>query len=320
MFRVLFAIGWILFFSGCVVWLNAAVSGDEPNRTAKLEMDVGDLLGTFHSIHQNDQEHLRVFVFLSTSCPISNSYLPELNRIYEQKINTVDFFGVISDPSVNRSEAIKHSAEFQIRFPILFDSSGYLVQQLSPTHVPEVFVIDGKGRIRYRGAIDNAYESLGRRRANVEKHFLRDAIASVLNGTVANPEKTSPVGCRISTLKEWNHSTEVTFCRDVAPVLFARCLNCHRDGEVAPFQLSNYEEAKKHSEMIVEVTQQKLMPPWMPANHLQVSPSMVSPRFVGDRKLTDHEIEILRTWLITVVQKEILQIFLPCRHMLRDGN
>ena len=37
---------------------------------------------------------------------------------------------------------------------------------------------------------------------------------------------------------------EVTFARDVAPIVFANCAYCHRPGEVAPFSLLSYKDAR----------------------------------------------------------------------------
>ena len=43
---------------------------------------------------------------------------------------------------------------------------------------------------------------------------------------------------------------EVTFNRDVAPIVFAHCSTCHRPGEVAPFSLLNYREVQKRAAQI----------------------------------------------------------------------
>lgn len=42
----------------------------------------------------------------------------------------------------------------------------------------------------------------------------------------------------------------VTFNRDIAPILFKQCAPCHRPGEAAPFSLLTYEDAKKRAEQI----------------------------------------------------------------------
>ena len=58
---------------------------------------------------------------------------------------------------------------------------------------------------------------------------------------------------------------QVTFNRDIAPIIFHSCANCHRPGEAAPFSLLTYADVKKHARQIAEVTRTRNMPPWLPA-------------------------------------------------------
>jgi hypothetical protein len=58
------------------------------------------------------------------------------------------------------------------------------------------------------------------------------------------------------------HSKTPTFSQDVAPILFNHCVNCHRPGEVAPFSLTTYADAKKWAGVIATVTHKRYMPPW----------------------------------------------------------
>src|ERR1035441_3556558 len=53
-----------------------------------------------------------------------------------------------------------------------------------------------------------------------------------------------------------------TFNRDVAPILYQNCSNCHRPGEVAPFALLSYDDAAKRAKQIAAITQARVMPPW----------------------------------------------------------
>lgn len=57
----------------------------------------------------------------------------------------------------------------------------------------------------------------------------------------------------------------VTFSRDVAPILFQNCSPCHRPGESGPFNLLSYADAKKRARQIADVTADRYMPPWKPA-------------------------------------------------------
>jgi peroxiredoxin len=252
-----------------------------------------DLKGTPHDLGQNDGKQVRAIVFLSTECPISNGYIRSLNDLHAKyaETHTVDFFGVVADPTVTRDHAVKHFGEYKARFPILVDASGLLAEALKPSHVPEAFVLDRDGKLVYRGAIDNSWEAIGRRRPMAEKQFLVDAIDACVSGKPIPVAETKPIGCLIETSpKDLSHS-KVTYTRDIAPIIQTRCLNCHRDGQVAPFALANYEQTMKRARQIVQVTQDRIMPPWIP------SPG--HDKFVAERWLTDRELELLKRWAET---------------------
>jgi hypothetical protein len=89
-----------------------------------------------------------------------------------------------------------------------------------------------------------------------------------------------PAGAAASAAAE-----PVTFCRDVAPILYARCAGCHRPGEVAPFNLLTYDNARTRARQIRDVTRSRFMPPWLPKDG--------DYKFQGDRRLSDSEIELL---------------------------
>jgi hypothetical protein len=57
---------------------------------------------------------------------------------------------------------------------------------------------------------------------------------------------------------------EVTFSRDVAPIVFANCSSCHHPGEAAPFSLLSYDDVRRRATQIADVTQRRFMPPWLP--------------------------------------------------------
>ena len=75
---------------------------------------------------------------------------------------------------------------------------------------------------------------------------------------------------------------QVTFAKDVAPVVFTKCAQCHHPGGSAPFSLLTYAEARSHATQIALVARNRVMPPWKadPAGH----------KFIGLDPLTDAEI------------------------------
>ena len=84
---------------------------------------------------------------------------------------------------------------------------------------------------------------------------------------------------------------QLTFNRDIAPIVFSHCSMCHRPGESAPFSLLNYDDVKKHARQIVAVTSTHFMPPWPP------EPQAPALRFDEDRHLTDHQIALIAKWV-----------------------
>jgi hypothetical protein len=83
----------------------------------------------------------------------------------------------------------------------------------------------------------------------------------------------------------------VTFNRDIAPIIYRRCASCHHTGEATPFNLITYSQVAKRARQIVQVTGQRYMPPWPP------STGGGYPEWVGARRLTDAELDLIRRWV-----------------------
>ena len=81
---------------------------------------------------------------------------------------------------------------------------------------------------------------------------------------------------------------EVTFTRDIAPIVFKSCVSCHRQGGPAPFSLTTYDEVRRRATQIATVTKSRFMPPW------KVEPRVS--HFVGQDPLTDAQIANLAAW------------------------
>lgn len=260
-----------------------------PGRARVIGARVVDLDGGLHRLGMESQLGPVALVFLDTGCPISNKYAPELDALAELAAEEgVAFYGVISDPMVTAAEARKHREEFELDFPILFDASGDLAARLAPTHVPEAFVVDDEDRVYYRGRIDNRFEAVGKQRAKVTAHDLADALRGVAAGTELAEERTDPVGCVFEAWDARPEDAPVTYHRDVAPVLAANCVECHRTGDVGPFALEDYDQAKRRARMMAQVVKTRSMPPWFAAEG--------SGHFRDERRLSRQQIELLRSW------------------------
>lgn len=82
---------------------------------------------------------------------------------------------------------------------------------------------------------------------------------------------------------------EITYYKDIAPIVAAKCASCHHPGGGGPFSLLNYEDVSKRVSFIKDVIQSRYMPPWQPDN------SYV--HFANDRSLPENEISLIAKWI-----------------------
>ncbi len=248
-----------------------------------------DLNGRLCRLGESSETNGVVVVFLSVHCPISNSYLPSLNELDSRfRPMGVELYGVISDPSVSRVQALEHSKEYNVQFPVLFDVSGELRLALAPTHTPQAFVLSPFGTKLYSGAIDDRHVRLGIKKDQATRSYLQDAIQSVVMGHRIAVPQTKPIGCLLEDPPDNSSTGAVTFARDISPIIRANCASCHCPSGSGPFPLLTYDDVSSHANQILEVTQSRFMPPWKPA------PGFT--RFLGEMRLSRREISLLDAW------------------------
>ncbi len=84
-----------------------------------------------------------------------------------------------------------------------------------------------------------------------------------------------------------------TFHKDVEPILQKSCMGCHSDGNIAPFSLTTYEQAKTVAGAIAKATKARTMPPWGVQNTDECTTRL---GWKGDIHLSDEEIQTLDDW------------------------
>ena len=78
------------------------------------------------------------------------------------------------------------------------------------------------------------------------------------------------------------------FYRDVLPILEAHCQSCHRPGEIAPFPLVTYQDAKPWAKLMAKSVAERTMPPWFA--------DPCCGRFKNDPSLSEQQIATIRAW------------------------
>jgi len=146
-----------------------------------------------------------VLFFVASDCPISNRYIPEVQRLAKEvEPLGVRFWFVYPNPGDNASVVRAHDAEFAINPYTALDTKQTLVQMAHVTITPEaaVFVPESAGLHEvYRGRIDDRYLALGRERPQAVHHDLEEAIRAVLANKPVPQPGGPPIGCSIVTLQ-----------------------------------------------------------------------------------------------------------------------
>ena len=253
-----------------------------------ISFDLPDSSGIRHTDAELRGAKAAVFAFISCDCPISNSYAPELARIHSDYApRGIRFYAVQSDPRTRPEAARRHAAAFSIPFPVLMDPHQTLARETGATTTLEVALVSARGLVLYRGRVDDRVAGFGQDRTSPRRRDLRTALDEFLGGKPVSLPFTKAFGCAIPFARE-PRSAEVTFAREVAPLLYRRCASCHREDGVAPFPLLTYEQAAARAALIAKVTAERFMPPWLPDASVG--------HFRGERRLSADEISVLRRW------------------------
>ncbi len=259
-----------------------------------------------------------VLVFLGNDCPVGSLYVPrliELNREFSKQ--GVVFLGINSNAHETDADVAKFVKEAGIDFPVLKDPDNLVADSALVERTCEVIALDGFARIAYRGAIDDQHIQ-GKSKDKSDHNYLRDALAALVSNGKIPVTATKVAGCLIDRVpvkpldpsrtpkiraaapsvaaaldeQDKEHPAnvgKVSYSGEVATIIQNKCQTCHRPGQVGPFSLLTYDDARKHAAMIREVLTERRMPPWH-----------ADPRyghFVNDRSLSANERSTFLAWL-----------------------
>jgi hypothetical protein len=85
------------------------------------------------------------------------------------------------------------------------------------------------------------------------------------------------------------NKAEVTFSKDVAPIFFKNCVECHKPNDIAPMSLITYKEARPWARSIKEKVANREMPPWSPDPHYG--------EFSNEKRLSDKDVQTIVAWV-----------------------
>jgi peroxiredoxin len=250
-----------------------------------------ELQGAGNSIRMIEPEsRATVIVFLGVDCPLANLYAPRLKDLAVRYSGEgARFLAVNSNDFDTAPELAAFVWKHGLSFPFVKDADDRAAEALGATRTPEAFVVDRNRRVRYRGRIDDQYAAGGKNHPIPSRHDLEEAIREVLAGQPVSVAVTRSSGCLLSRPRRTVPAPSVVYSRDIAPILEANCAVCHRPGEIGPFSLTTFAEARNHARTIAEVVEEGRMPPWHASARFG--------RFRNERRLTLDEKKLILDWV-----------------------
>ncbi len=232
-----------------------------------------------------------VVAVTSSTCPLSKKYLPTLAALEKEfgdKAAFVLLAPIGTDTPADLKELVGKAG---IKAPVIHDADGKLTAALGAASTTDLFVIDAKRTVVYRGAVDDQY-GLGYSKDAAIHTYAKDALAAVLAGQEPKVPATTAPGCALD-LPKAEAAAKPTYHREVARIVQQNCQECHRKGGVGPFTLDSRADVIAHKGMIKKVLADATMPPWH-----AVGPKPGELRtFKNDRSLPDADRDALLAWL-----------------------
>jgi hypothetical protein len=162
----------------------------------------GGPAGEAQSDRRSGERRSHVIVFTCNHCPYALAWhdrLLAVARDYEGRarmlmINPNDAGRYPRDSFDAMKERVEADGGWPA--PYLRDESQKVARAYGAAKTPDVFVLDGDGILRYRGAPDADYGD-----PSQDAAWLRAALDSVLDGRSPEPSETDPVGCSVKWLQ-----------------------------------------------------------------------------------------------------------------------
>ena len=237
-----------------------------------------------------DGKKSTVVVFFGVECPLVKFYVPKLGELVKNNRDHLQIIGLNSNRQDSITEITKFASDLKVNCPLLKDPANRVADAFGASRTPEVFLFDSNQELVYQGAIDDQF-TYGKQKFKASNNYLADAVEAIKNRKAPKVQKTDTDGCiigRVLTQNAENKST-VTYANQISRILNERCVKCHRDGEAAPFSLTDYDEVVGWAGMIDEVVKDQRMPPW------HANPK--HGKFKNDPTLSTEQKQLISDWV-----------------------
>ncbi|MEO6738625.1 MAG: redoxin domain-containing protein [Chthoniobacteraceae bacterium] len=249
--------------------------------------------GKSHKLSEWSGKRGVAFAFTSTTCPVSKRYAPSLARIEKELASRGVALVLVNPFASEKAEDIAVQAkELSFTAPYVLDADKAVANALGARTTTEVFLVDAKRTLIYRGALDDQY-GVSYNLDAPRENYLLDAVNAMASGARPKIAATEAPGCELDVPSAKTAGTQVTFHRDVARILQQNCAQCHHDKGIAPFALDDVAEVTDRAKTIKRVVESRTMPPWSAAPIPDGQPNP----WANDHSLSTRDKADLFAWL-----------------------
>lgn len=155
------------------------------------EVRLPDLHGKVHVVDFTAHK-FTVFVWVSSVCPTSKSYIVRLNELQAEFGKEVAFWAVNSSAMESEAEIaqVYETGKWPLNFTVLKDDKNVLADRFGAKVCPDVFVFNRDGKLEYRGGVDDARDP-----TKVARRYLHLVLGAMLNGSRPPWRYQPPNGC-----------------------------------------------------------------------------------------------------------------------------
>jgi len=257
-----------------VMWGICAQAGAAAVAERVGDFSLLDQNGYFHQMSYYDDHKAIALLVQSNGSKGTAKALADFKAAKTKYGEQVKFFMIhpFGATAEQRAAVKQEMARAGVDIPVLMDDAQVVSESLHIKKAGEAILFDPKGfTILYRGKAGKP---------------LSEALDDVVAGRKVGDAKTWAHGEKVKYAAK---HTDVSYSKDVAPILADNCARCHRQGGIAPFAMNSYGVVKGWAPMIREVLRTKRMPPG------QIDPNVG--HFAETYTLTPAETQTVVHWI-----------------------
>ncbi len=235
-----------------------------------------------------------VVAFIGASCPLSKRFAPSLvilEKAYRKKGVAFVFVDPITVKGAKEDlKVIIREQGFKGSF--ILDRDESLTHALGARTTTDTFILDSARTLLYRGPVNDQY-GIGYQLNKPKREYLKEALDSHLSGETIESSALWAPGCELDVSLPEETKQVWTYHNRISRILEANCVECHREGGVAPFGLEYFDETFENAGMIRKVVSENIMPPWFASK----PPAGKHSPWANDRSLTASDKADLLAWI-----------------------